>query len=376
MSLFETAEFDDHEEVAFLTDRRTRLRAILALHDTTLGPALGGCRMLPYASSTEALQDALRLSQAMTYKAACAGIPFGGGKCVVLGSPRPDERPGLLRALGAHLARLDGRFVLGEDVGTSPEDMATIHGAAPNVVGLPTELGGSGDPSIWTARGCIAGMRAAATEALGAESLAGVRVAVQGIGNVGGRLCQALAAEGATLIVADVQPELARAAAAAFGARTVAPAAVYDADADIFAPCALGGVLSAATVERLKVQIVAGCANNQLQDPGVGAALQHHGILYAPDYVINAGGMIRLAAELLGWDDERLRAAVDGIAATLKHICALARAGGIPTSEAADRLATYRLHRAGQSTPQPGPGPGAIPGPTSTGPEDPAGQRH
>jgi leucine dehydrogenase len=344
MSLFDAAEFDGHEDVVFFTDQPTRLRAILAVHDTTLGPALGGCRMLPYASSTQALQDALRLSRAMTYKAACAGIPFGGGKCVVLGDPRPDERPGLLRALGKRLARLDGRFFLGEDVGTSPQDMAIIRHTAPNVVGLPTELGGSGDPSIWTVRGCLAGMRAAAAEALGVDSLAGIRVAVQGIGNVGGRLCQALAAEGATLIVTDPRPGLTR-AAAALGASTVTPEEIYDADADLFAPCALGGTLSAATVGRLKVRIVAGCANNQLQHPSVGAALRDLGILYAPDYVINAGGMIRLAAELLHWDHEQLEQTIDNIAVTLGRTFALARTHSVPTSQAADRLATGLLHR-------------------------------
>jgi leucine dehydrogenase len=354
MSLLETAEFDGHEEVAFVTDRWTPLRAILAVHDTTLGPALGGCRMLPYASSAQALQDALRLSRAMTYKAACAGIPFGGGKCVVLGDPHPHERPGMLRALGARLARLDGRFFLGEDVGTSPQDMAIIHRAAPNVVGLPTELGGSGDPSVWTVRGCLAGMRAAAAEALGVESLAGVRVAIQGLGSVGGRLCRALAAEGAALFVADVRPERAR-AAAALGASMVAPEEVYDADAEIFAPCALGGTLRVATVERLQVRIVAGCANNQLEHPGVGAALQDRGILYAPDYVINAGGMIRLAGELLGWDDQRLQAAVDGIAATLGRVVAFARTHRVPTSEAADHLAADRLRRAAATDPAGGP---------------------
>jgi leucine dehydrogenase len=345
VSLFEAAEFDGHEDVVFCTDQPTRLRAILAVHDTTLGPALGGCRMLPYASSTQALQDALRLSRAMTYKAACAGIPFGGGKCVVLGDPRPDERPGLLQALGARLARLNGRFFLGEDVGTSPQDMAIIRRAAPNVVGLPTELGGSGDPSVWTARGCLAGLRAAAALALGVDSLAGIRVAIQGIGNVGGRLCQALAAEGATLIVTDLRPELARAAAAALGASTVAPEEIYDADADLFAPCALGGTLSAATVELLNVRIVAGCANNQLQHPNVGAALRDQGILYAPDYVINAGGMIRLAAELLNWEDEQLQQTIDNIAVTLGRTFALARAHGLPTSQAADRLAADRLQQ-------------------------------
>jgi leucine dehydrogenase len=389
VSLSEAAEFDGHEEVAFLADQPTRLRAILAVHDTTLGPALGGCRMLPYPSSTQALQDALRLSQAMGYKAACAGIPFGGGKCVVLGDPRPDQRPGLLQALGARLARLDGRFFLGEDVGTSPQDMAIIHRTAPNVVGLPTELGGSGDPSAWTARGCLAGMRAAATEALGVDSLAGIRVAIQGIGKVGGRLCQALGAEGAILIVTDLRPELTR-AAAALGASTVTPQEIYDADADLFAPCALGGTLSAATVERLKVRIVAGCANNQLQHPGVGAALGDRGVLYAPDYVINAGGMIRLAAELLNWDHGQLQQTIDNIAVTLGRTFALARTHGVPTSEAADRLAADRLHRSGSTNPgggqahrraddssvQPSPGPGAgPPPPEATRPQGPAVRR-
>jgi leucine dehydrogenase len=344
MRFFDAPEFDGHEEVAFVTDREVGLWAILAIHDTRLGPALGGCRMLPYRSSEEALRDVLRLSRAMTYKAACAGVPFGGGKCVVIGDPHVDKRPELLGALGKRLARFDGRFFLGEDVGTSTEDMAAIHAEAPNVVGLPIELGGSGDPSAWTALGCVAGLRTTVKEAFGLDSVSGLKVAVQGIGNVGWRLCDALVRHGATLVITDVRTQVAREAAEMFGATLVAPPDIYDADADVFAPCALGGVLSGATVDRLKARVVAGCANNQLEDQRVDSKLNDRGILYAPDYVINAGGMIRLAAEIRKWNDERLDATIDNIAMTLAQVFEVARTYRIPTGQAADRIARERLH--------------------------------
>jgi leucine dehydrogenase len=344
LTVFDLPEFDAHEDVTFLADRASGLRAILAIHDTTLGPALGGCRILPYPSSGEALRDVLRLSRAMTFKGACAGIPFGGGKCVVMAGPGIADRPQLLEALGSRLAAFDGRFFLGEDVGTSAADMVLIHQGAPNVVGLPEELGGSGDPSPWTALGCIMGIRAAVKEALDVDSLAGLRVAVQGLGNVGRRLSQALIQEGASLIVTDVQSQLAQRAGREFDAPVVSPEDIYDADADIFAPCALGGVLNHATVDRLRAPIVAGCANNQLERATVGTQLAQRGILYAPDYVINAGGMIRLAAEILDWDIDRLHSTIDNIGSTLVEIFAMARRSGISTSDAADHLALERLH--------------------------------
>jgi leucine dehydrogenase len=347
MTVFDLPEFDDHEDVTFVVDRPIGLRAIIAVHDTTLGPALGGCRMLPYASSLEALRDALRLSRAMTYKGACAGIPFGGAKCVVLAPSHATNRGRLLRALGSRLAAFDGRFFLGEDVGTSVEDMAIIRSSAPNVVGLPEQLGGSGDPSPWTARGCLIGLRAAVKEAFGHDSLSGLRVAVQGVGNVGRRLCEVLSHEGAGLVVSDVRPSATSGAEDDYGARVVPPDAIYDVEADVFAPCALGGVVNYDTLDRLKASIVAGCANNQLESPAVGPQLSERGILYAPDYVINAGGMIRLAAEIQGWDDSRLLATIDRIGTTLAEVFEIARREGIPTAEAADRLASDRLE-AGQ----------------------------
>lgn len=342
-SLFELPEFDGHEEVSFFGDDSVALRAILAIHSTTLGPALGGCRMLPYPSSADAVGDVLRLSRAMTYKAACAGVPFGGGKCVVIGNPSTDKRSALLRRLGNSLAHFNGRFFLGEDVGTTAEDMATIHLEAPNVVGLPEEAGGSGDPSVWTTRGCMVGIRTTVHAALGTNSLKGVRVAVQGLGNVGGRLCEALAAEGTELVVADVRAERANEMAERYDAALVSPDEVLDSDVDVFAPCALGGVLSDETVARIRARVVAGCANNQLADLSVGTALKDRKILYAPDYIINAGGMIRLAAEILSWSEARLLSTIDNIASTLEHTFRLAESLDMPTSEAAERVAQERL---------------------------------
>jgi leucine dehydrogenase len=343
VSVFEAEEFQGHEEVTYFSDLSARLRAIVAIHNTALGPALGGCRLLPYGSSNEALGDVLRLSRAMTHKAACAGVPFGGGKCVVIADPQRDKDAKLLKALGRCIVRFEGRFFLGEDVGTSVEDMAVIHEEAPNVVGLPIGLGGSGDPSVWTTKGCMVGMRAAVKEALGIESLSGLRVAVQGLGNVGWRMCQELANENASLIVADIRPKVAADAGRIFGATVVPPQAIYDADADVFAPCALGGILNEATVDRLAVAIIAGSANNQLLHPGIGQALHARNILYAPDYVINAGGMIRLAGEIHDWSDHRLHETIASIADTLRTIFERSRSLNIPTGEAADGVAEHRL---------------------------------
>jgi leucine dehydrogenase len=340
---FELEEFDGHEDVVFFADDAAGLRAILALHDTTLGPGLGGCRVFPYGSPEEALRDVLKLSRAMTYKAACAGVPFGGGKCVVIADPDYDKSTELLLALGGHLARFDGTFYLGEDVGTSTQDMAVIHRRAPNVVGLPEEMGGSGDPSVWTAEGCVVGMQAAVKFALGLDSMADLRVVVQGVGNVGRRLARALAARGARLAVSDVRTDLATEVAAECGAEVVPPDGIFDVEGDVFAPCALGGVLNHTTVGRLRARVIAGCANNQLAAPAIGEALTRRGILYVPDYVINAGGMIRLAAEILEWAQDRLRTTIDNIGATLTSVFELSLASQIPTAEAADNIARVRL---------------------------------
>jgi leucine dehydrogenase len=340
--VFESPFFDGHELVQFATNDDVGLRAVVAVHSTARGIALGGCRMMAYPSERAGLTDALKLSRAMSYKGAAADIPFGGGKCVVLADPRT-KRPDVMRALGQSLSVLEDRFIVGEDVGTSPQDMAEIAKEAPNVVGLPENAGGSGDPSVWTAEGCIAGIHAALRHRRGTDSLEGVRVAVQGLGNVGWRLAALLHERGAALTVTDIRSDLCEKAEAELGASVVDPDSIYGAVADVFAPCALGGVLSIPTVARFHAKVVAGCANNQMENERVDAVMREWGILYAPDYVINAGGMIRLAGELLSWPADAVRERVWRIGDTLSEVFRRSEEEGIPTGSAADVIARGRL---------------------------------
>jgi leucine dehydrogenase len=332
-----------HEQVSFYADEAAGYRGIIAIHSTVLGPALGGTRFWAYRSEAEALADVLRLSRAMTYKAAVAGLDLGGGKSVIIGDNRTTDRAPIFRAHGRHVEALGGRYVTAEDVGTSPEDMELVHVETRHVVGLK---GGSGDPSPVTALGVYRGMKACAAFRWGEDSLAGRTVAVQGVGHVGYYLCKDLHAEGARLVVTDVVPEKVKRAVADFGARSVAPEEIYGVKADVFAPCALGGAINDVTLRKLKVEIIAGGANNQLAEPRHGDMLERRGITYAPDYVINGGGLINVAAELTGAGREWVLTKASHIYDTVLHVLTMARDQGIPTYVAADRLAEHRLAEA------------------------------
>ena len=343
--MFDRPEFDGHEAVTFFSDTDSGLKAIVAVHSTRLGPAIGGCRVWHYSDESEALRDALRLSRGMTYKAAMAGVLLGGGKAVVMIDAMRPKTPAMMRALGRAIERLRGSYVTGEDVGTTCEDMAEIRTETAHVMGLPVEQGGSGDPSPSTALGCFEGIRASVRYVLGRDDLRNVRVAVQGIGNVGFRLCALLAESGARLTVSDADCSRAKRSAPEFDACLVDPSEIFDVDADVFAPCALGAILNADTIPRLRVRIVAGGANNQLESAESGASLRDRGILYAPDYVINAGGMIQLAAERTGMQKSAVRERVRSVAATLLRVYQFADEHSIPTSAAADLLAAEIIRR-------------------------------
>lgn len=347
MAHFTHDEFDGHEEVAFFHDSDSGLKTIIAIHNLNRGPALGGCRMWAYKSEEEALTDVLRLSRGMTYKAALAGLDLGGGKSVILGDPRRDKSPALFRAMGRFVERLGGRYIVAEDVGISVEDVEIMARETAHARGLPGR--GVGDPSPATAYGVVMGLRAAARHHLGRDELAGLRVAVQGLGHVGLSLVKLLADEGVELVVSDIRGEVVNRAAREFGAAAVTPEAIYDADVDVFAPCALGAVINDETIPRLKAKIVAGSANNQLAEERHGAALAARGVLYAPDYLINAGGLIYISHEGPAFDRERAFAQVAGIEGTLDEIFQLAEADGIATSEAADRVAEARFKTAAKA---------------------------
>ena len=348
MSVFDQADFDGHEQVAFFHDEASGLRAIIAVHNTNLGPALGGVRMWPYASDAEALRDVLRLSRGMTYKSALAGLALGGGKSVIIGDPRADKSEALMRAMGRCIEAMGGRYIGAEDSGTCVEDIRRMAEETAHVAGVAdkrTRAGKlrSGDPSPMTARGVFVGLQAAVRHRLGREDLAGVRVAVQGVGNVGGRLVELLTAAGAKCWISDVYDDRVAEVAARTGAVAVAPAGVHALDVDVFAPCAMGAVLGDETIAALRARVVAGAANNQLCEPRHGEALMRAGVLYAPDYVINAGGVIDVAYELRGHDADEVARKVDGIGVCLAEIFARADREQRPTDAVADQIARERF---------------------------------
>ena len=338
----------EYEEVVFFHDPPTGLRAIIAIHSTTLGPALGGTRFYPFATEEEALKDVLRLSKGMTYKAAAAGLDLGGGKAVIVGDPKRIKTEELLRAYGRFIETLGGRYITAEDIGTSRDDMDMIRRETRYVTGVAPELGGSGDPSPVTAYGVFLGMRACAEEAWQGHSLEGRRVAVQGVGKVGYHLVKLLVKEGASVVVADVDLDSMARAVNEFGVDTADPDKIHAEECDIYAPCAMGGVLNEDTIPDLNCRVVAGSANNQLLRPEDGEALDRTGILYAPDYVINAGGLINVADELQGYDPKRAQARVEGVYRTLREIFHMARDRHISTAQAADRFAEERIGRIGR----------------------------
>jgi leucine dehydrogenase len=344
MSLFEKVVTMGHEQVLFCHDASSGYRAILAMHSTALGPAVGGTRFWRYDSDEEALLDALRLSRGMTYKNALAGLRAGGGKAVVLrDDERSFDRERIFRSHGRFIERLGGRFITGEDVGTTPDDMATIRRETRHVKGLTNE---GGDPSPWTAKGVFRAIQAAARHRWGRDELAGRTVAIQGCGNVGSHLAAELHRAGAKLIVADIDPGRAARLAAELGAEQVEPDSIVSVEADILAPCALGGTLNDATVPLLRAEIVAGAANNQLREPLHGDALAARDILYIPDYVANAGGVLSGGMDIFGWSRAEVEQRVHAIHDTVLAVLALAQADGLAPHRAADRLAEERL-RAG-----------------------------
>jgi len=336
-----------HEQVVFCQDPASGLRAVIAIYSTALGPALGGTRFYPYAGEDEALADVLDLSQAMAYKAACAGLDLGGGKAAVIGDPRSDKSEALLRAYGRFVQCLGGRYVTACDVGTYVEDMDVVARECDFVTGRSPARGGAGDSSILTAYGVFQALRAVAEAVWGAPSLAGRRVGVSGVGKVGRRLVDHLLADGAAVVVADVSAEaVERVRASHPEVESLAVDALPRAPMDVFAPCALGGALDEPTVAALQARVVCGAANNQLAEPGVAKLLADRGILYAPDYVVNAGGLIQVADEIGGYSEERARARAGRIYDTTKRVLRLAAEEGVPPSVAADRLAERRIAEA------------------------------
>ncbi len=340
MNLFETIATMGHEQLVLAYDKSTGYRGIIAIHDTTLGPALGGTRFWNYASDEEAIIDALRLARGMTYKNAVAGLNLGGGKSVIIGDNRTTNREMIFRAHGRFVDSLGGRYVTAEDVGTGTLDMDFVHMETNYVAGLQNA---SGDPSPVTARGVFRAMQATAKFRWGSDSLAGKTVAIQGCGNVGYNLARELNAVGARLIVADIDAERVKRVVAETGARAVSVEEILDQDADILAPCALGGGLNDDTIPKLRVELVVGAANNQLLEDRHGDLIEERGITYAPDYVVNAGGVINVYGELAGWDRTRSLRKADEIYQTILGVFEIARADGVTSHVAADRLAERRI---------------------------------
>lgn len=343
MSVFAASEFLNHEQVVFACDDAVGLKAIFAVHSTKRGPALGGCRMWPYESETAALTDVLRLSKGMTYKAVMAGLELGGGKVVVIADPKRDKTPAFLQAMGRAVDRLQGRFIIAEDIGTTVADTAEFRKTTKHVVGLPEDLGGSGDPSPTTAKGCLLGIQACAQHVWKREDLAGMRVAVQGLGNVGWNLAVFLHNAGAEIVVSDINQDTTARAEQELGAKVLEPAQIYDVEADVFAPCAMGAILNDETIPRLKAKVVAGAANNQLLGLVHADRLRDQGILYAPDYLINAAGMIRVASEKDGFNQDWVNRKVAEISDTLLEVFEEADRRSVSTEAASRIIAEERL---------------------------------
>ncbi|WP_144208546.1 Leu/Phe/Val dehydrogenase [Shewanella donghaensis] len=342
MALFNHVSFDEHEQVVFCNDKESGLKAIIAIHNTNLGPAVGGCRMWNYDSDDEALNDVLRLSRGMTYKNALAGLTMGGGKSVILADPKTTDREALFRAFGRCIHSLGGKYFSAEDVGVSTADIMIAHEETPYMAGLE---GKSGDPSPFTALGTFLGIKAAVKHQRGLDSLKGLKISVQGVGHVGYYLCKHLHEEGAELIVTDIHQASLDRVATEFGATVVAPQDIYSQDVDVYAPCALGATINDTTIPLLKATIVAGCANNQLAEVRHGETLKSMDILYAPDYVINAGGIINVSFES-DYDAAKSTAKVEEIHATLLKIFSKADAEDRTTGSVADEMARNIINNA------------------------------
>jgi len=341
---FELIEkYGEHEQVVFCRDKDTGLKAIIAIHNTSLGPALGGCRMWNYKSDEEALIDVLRLSKGMTYKASAAGLNLGGGKAIIIGDPKKQKNEALFRSFGTFINSLKGRYITAEDVGTSVGDMEYIFMETPYVTGIPKAFGGSGDPSPYTAHGTYMGVKASVKKRLGLDSVKGLKVAVQGLGNVGSHLCEFLHKEGAELIVADIDEAKVKLMADKYNAKIEDPNKISASECDVYAPCALGSAINDQSIEGLKCSVVAGGANNQLAEARHGEALRELNILYAPDYVINAGGLMNVFVELEGYSSDRAFDKTVQVYDNLMHVYNIAEKDGVSTNVAANIMAEQRI---------------------------------
>lgn len=343
-SVFSKLSVFGHQKVVYCNDAATGLKAIIAIHDTTLGPALGGTRMWPYKTEEDALQDVLRLSRSMTYKAAISGLNLGGGSTVIIGDSRKDKNEALLRMYGKFIKNLNGEYITAEDVGTNTRDMEYIRMETQYVTGVPESIGGSGDPTPVAARGVYMGIKGCLKELYGNDNLAGKTVVVQGTGHVGENLVKLLRDENAKVYVSDIDEDRLRQVAKKYGAEAIGHNNIFDLDVDIYAPCALGATLNSKTIKQLKCAIVAGSANSQLEDDQLhGKMLLDKGILYAPDYVINAGGLINLYSEIAGFNKKRTMQLTENIYDAVRNVLKLSKAENIPTVEAANKIAEKRI---------------------------------
>ncbi len=346
--IFETIARSGHEQVVFCQNQDAGLKAIIAIHNSVLGPALGGLRMWPYASEAEALDDVLRLSRGMTYKAAVAGLNLGGGKAVIIGDPKKDKSEALFRAFGRFVNSLGGRYMTAEDVGIDVNDMEFVLKETDFVTGVHQVHGGSGDPSPFTAYGTLQGLLASLKHQFGHEEVSEHTFAVQGVGHVGMEFVKLLREQGAKVYVTDISSELVERAVDQYGAVAVGLDEIYDTDADVYSPCALGGTVNEQTLPRLKCKIICGAANNQLASDEMGDAVQKRGILYAPDYAVNAGGLMNVSLEIDGYNRERAMRMMRTIYHNLVRIFEISKTEGIPTYKAADRLAEDRIEAIGK----------------------------
>jgi leucine dehydrogenase len=343
MKIFDYMGGHGYEQLVMYTDPEVGLKAIIAIHDTTLGPACGGTRIWPYPTEEEAILDALRLARAMTYKSAAADLPLGGGKAVIIADSHTQKTEAMMRAYGRLVDTLQGRYITTTDVGSTGHDMEYVHQETRHAVGLPTSAGGSGDTSVMTGLGVYMGIKACAREVWGSDSLRGKKIAMQGFGKVAYNTAHHLLKEDVQLVVTDVY-EGTLEQARQMGVKVVPPEKIYDMESDIFAPCALGGVINSRTIPQLKCKIVAGGANNQLLNDSDGEELHRRGILYAPDYVINAGGIINVGAEIGAvYNPERAREKTERIYNIMGRVIEISKREEIPTAEAADKMAEERI---------------------------------
>ncbi len=341
-------KYGEHEEVLFCHDKNLGLKAIIAVHNTALGPALGGTRMWNYQTEEEALIDVLRLSKGMTYKAAAAGLNLGGGKAVIIGDPKTQKNEALFRAFGHFVNSLNGKYITAEDVGTSVQDMEHVFMETPWVTGIPKDFGGSGDPSQYTAHGVLMGIKASAAEKLGTDSLKGMRIAVQGLGNVGSNLVKYLVEEGAQIIAADIDQHRVKKICDQYGTKAVSVDEILGVECDIQAPCAMGAIVNDQTITKFKCKVIAGGANNQLAEARHGDQLRELGILYAPDYVVNAGGLMNVFVELEGYSPERAFEKTRKVYDNVKRVFEISKRDNIGTHTAADRVAEERIATIGR----------------------------